>query len=43
MAFLASVGDDTLGDFGFTGNALVHVLFLLCERDRIVLSMQQCD
>ena len=43
MTFLASVGDDTLGGSGFTGNAFVQVLFLLCERDRIVLSMQQCD
>lgn len=43
MAFFASVGDDTLGDSGFTGNAFVQVLFLLCVRDRIVLSLQQCD
>jgi hypothetical protein len=43
MTFLASVGDDTLGGSGFTGNAFVQVLFLLCERDKIVLSLQQCD
>jgi len=43
MAFLASVGDDVPGCSGFTGNAFVQVLFLLCKRDRIVLSLQQCD
>jgi len=43
MAFLASVGDETLDGRGFTDNDSVQVLFLLCREDRVVLSYQECD
>lgn len=43
MSFLASVGDETLDKAGFTGNSFVQVLFLLCRKDLIVTTLQQCD
>jgi len=43
MTFLASIGDETLDGAGFTGNSFVQVLFLLCEKDRIITTLQQCD
>lgn len=43
MNFLASIGDETLDGAGFTGNSFVQVLFLLCEKDRIITTLQQCD
>lgn len=43
MLFLASVADATLDGRGFTGNSGVQQLYMLCRKDRIVTTLQQCD
>jgi hypothetical protein len=43
MTFLAAVCDETLDGRGFTENSWVQVLFLLCRKDRVILSFQECD
>jgi len=43
MTFIACCGDATPDGRGFTGNELVQVVFMLCARDLIVVSYQECD
>ena len=43
LTFLASIADETLGDAGFTDNDGVQVVFMICKRDRLIASFQQCD
>ena len=43
MSILATVGNETLGPRGFTGNEFVQTIFLVCERDWIIASYQECD
>jgi len=43
LAFLASCGDNTCDGRGFTGNAFMQTIFMVCVADRIIVSLQQGD
>jgi len=43
MSFLACCADETPDGRGYTGNDFVQVVFMLCERDRVVSCFQECD
>jgi hypothetical protein len=43
MPFLASIGDDSGSERGFTGNAFVQTVFSLCMVCRTVGAYQQSD
>lgn len=43
MAFITCCADEAPDGARYTGNQFVQVVFMLCERDRIVSSYQECD
>jgi hypothetical protein len=43
MPFLASIGDDSGSERGFTGNMFVQTIFNLCTSCRIIGAYQQSD